>query len=751
MNCILSPASPPSATPCALRFAVQRCTVVATALMVFGTAVAQAADDQPSGSNEADAAVTLPALNVTGASPASAHNETVHGYVAEASSVGTKTNTSILETPQSVSVVTRQQMDLQQPASTSAALRYTAGATSEKFGGFGDYIDLTRIRGVDADYYLDGLRIISNAGSWLPQIDPYTLERVEVLRGPSASIYGQGTGGGIVNQVSRKPQAEAAHELSVQYGSFQRKHIGFDSTGTLNQAQTLLYRFTASGLDSNGQVEDMHHERAYLAPSLTWLPDEHTSWTLMATHSREPQLPNYNSLPAAVLGLNDSPYPKINRRRNFTDMNFEDSSRRQNSVSSLFEHELANGWTFTSNARYMYIDSDLQRGIVYGYQEVNGRPQLKGTYEQTSAKVNTLSMDNNLRGDVELGPTTHTLLAGVDYSKGTLRNNLYSVGPVLFDPYGSRYRPNIVPDFSASRAAPWRVKQELAREGVYLQDQIAYDRWRLTLSARHDWSKTDDETNSYSPIARTTRQYDKKWSGRAGLSYQFDAGVAPYISYSTSFDPLLGTDYSGSAFVPVESKQTEVGIKYQPQDAKTLLSAAVFQLNQTNVKTSDAEHLGFSNQAGEVRTRGLDLQATSEIAEHTHLIASYTYLDNTLTKDTRYQGKSLVQTPQHSAALWLDHLIDRGPLAGLQLGSGVRYLGDTWGDPSNTFKVPGVTLVDVALNYDLGRVLSDLKGSALALNVSNLANRQYVASCSSQMYCFIGQDRTVSASLNYRW
>lgn len=751
MNCILSPVSPLLTTPCTLRFAVQRCTVVATALMVFGTAAAQAADDQRPGTSETDGAYTLPALNVTGASPASGHNETVHGYVAEASSVGTKTNTSILETPQSVSVVTRQQMDLQQPTSTSAALRYTAGATSEKFGGFGDYIDLTRIRGVDADYYLDGLRIISNAGSWLPQIDPYTLERVEVLRGPSASIYGQGTGGGIVNQVSRKPQAEAAHELSVQYASFQRKHIGFDSTGALNQAQTLLYRFTASGLDSNGQVEDMHHERAYLAPSLTWLPDEHTSWTLMATHSREPQLPNYNSLPAAVLGLNNSPYPKINRRRNFTDMHFEDSSRRQNSVSSLFEHELANGWTFTSNARYMYIDSDLQRGIVYGYQEVNGRPQLKGTYEQTSAKVNTLSMDNNLRGDVELGPTTHTLLAGVDYSKGTLRNNLYSVGPVLFDPYGSRYRPNIVPDFSASRAAPWRVKQELTREGVYLQDQVAYDHWRLTLSARHDWSKTDDETNSYSPIARTTRQYDKKWSGRAGLSYQFDAGVAPYISYSTSFDPLLGTDYSGAAFVPVESKQTEVGIKYQPQDAKTLLSAAVFQLNQTNVKTSDAEHLGFSNQAGEVRTRGLDLQATSEIAEHTNLIASYTYLDNTLTKDTRYQGKSLVQTPQHSAALWLDHLIDRGPLAGLQLGSGVRYLGDTWGDPSNTFKVPGVTLVDLALNYDLGRMLSDLKGSALALNVSNLANKQYVASCSSQMYCFIGQDRTVTASLNYRW
>ncbi len=758
MNCSVHLASNSSASQCKLRTTVQRYTLIATTAMAISTSGAHADQAQP-GAQQGDAAVssefegvyTLPALNVIGDSLVTEHNGAVLGYVAEVSRVGTKTDTSILETPQSISVVTRQQMDLQRPTSTSAALRYTAGATSEKFGGFGDYIDLTRIRGVDADYYLDGLRIISNAGSWLPQIDPYTLERVEVLRGPSASLYGQGTGGGIVNQVSRKPQAEVSHELNIQYGSFERKHIGFDTTGPMNEDQTLLYRFTASGLDSNGQVEDVQHERLYLAPSLTWLPDEHTSWTLMATHSREPDLPNYNSLPAAVLGLNNSPYPQIKRRRNFTDMNFEGSSRRQNSLSSLFEHELANGWTFTSNTRYMYIDSDLQRGIVYGYQAVDGRPQLKGTYEQTSAKVNTLSLDNNLRGDIELGPTTHTVLAGIDYSKGTVKNDLYSVGPVLFDPYGSNYRPNITPDFTASRAAPWRVKQALTREGVYLQDQIAYDHWRLTLSARHDWSKTDDQTNSYSATSRTTRQYDKKWSGRAGLSYQFDAGIAPYVSYSTSFDPLLGTDYKGDTFIPVESKQSEVGIKYHPQNSKTLMSAAVFQLNQTNVKTSDADHLGFSNQAGEVRIRGLDLQATSEIAENTNLIASYTYLDNVLIKDSRYQGKQLVQTPEHSAAVWLDYLIGSGPLAGLQLGSGVRYLGETYGDPSNTFKVPDATLVDVALNYDLGHLISEWKGSAVALNVSNLANKQYVASCSSQMYCFIGQDRTVTATLNYRW
>lgn len=730
-------------------------TITASLLLVSGVSVhaESTSADVPwgHGGGTTGSISTLPAVTVTADSALDAGNGPVRGYVAEESGVGTKTNTSILETPQSVSVVTRQQMDLQKPLSTSSALRYTAGATSEKYGGFGSYLDITRIRGVDADYYLDGLRVISNPGSWLPQVDPYSLERVEVLRGPSAAIYGQGTGGGIVNQVSRKPQDTASHELSLQYGSFNRKNIGFDSTGPVNESGTLLYRFTASGLDTEGQVEDVRHKRLYIAPSLTWRPNTQTSWTILATHSREPELPNYNSLPAAVLGLENSPYPQVNRRRNFTDTNFSNSSRKQNSVTSLFQHDFGNGWEFVSNARYMYVQSDIQRGVVYGYQEVNGLPQLKGSYEVTPAKVNTFSMDNHLSGMLKLGATTHTVLAGVDFSKGALKNELYSVGPILSDPYGSEYHPNIVPDFTASRAAPWKVKQDFTRIGLYLQDQIAYDHWRLTLSARHDWSKTDDETNSYSPTSRVTKQDDKKWSGRAGLSYQFDIGLAPYVSYSTSFDPLLGTDYKGDVFVPIESKQTEVGIKYHPRGSRTLLSAAVFELEQTNVKTSDANHLGFSNQAGKVRTRGLDLQVTTELVRNLNLIANYTYLDNELVEDASYQGKSLTQTPKHSASIWMDYLIGKGPLAGLQLGGGVRYLGKTFGHPTNDFELPSATLVDLALSYDLGFISRELEGATFALNVNNLTNKEYVASCTSRLYCFVGQDRTVTATLNYRW
>lgn len=280
---------------------------------------------------------------------------------------------------------------------------------------------------------------------------------------------------------------------------------------------------------------------------------------------------------------------------------------------------------------------------------------------------------------------------------------------------------------------------------------MAWNRWRLTLSGRHDWSNTDHETNSYSPVTVKSRQEDTQWSGRAGLSYQFDIGLAPYISYATSFDPLLGSGYDGKTFLPVETKQSEIGIKYHPQGSKTLLSAALFQLTQSNVKTSDAEHLGFNTQAGEARTRGLDLQATTEIVHNLNLIASYTWLDNTLTRDTKNQGNTLTQVPANSAAAWLDYRFDAGELAGLQLGSGVRYLGTSYGDPANTFKVPATTLVDMAVSYDLGQLTPQLKGTTLAVNVSNLTNQQYVASCTSAMYCFVGQDRSVTASVDYRW
>lgn len=732
------------------------CAAIFAGLAVSNAALVYAEDTSPDVSIEPSTAsdnrpTSLPDVTVT-AEPSGDFGP-VRGYVAEESGIGTKTQTSILETPQSVSVVTRQQIEVQQPLSTSQALRYTAGANSERFGGFGGQLDITRIRGIDADYYLDGLRVISNASTWSAQVDPFTLERIEVLRGPSSFLYGQGTGGGVVNQVSRRPQEASSHEIFIQGGSFNRREIGLDSTGSLNGKGSLLYRFTGTGLDSEGQVEDVRHKRVYLAPALTWRPDENTSWTLLATYSREPEIPDYNSLPAVALGLNGSPFPQVDRKRNYSDMDFQDSSRKQNSVSSLFERTLDNGWKLNSNLRYMYINSDIQRSSVYGFQNRDGHLWLEGTYGLAPSRSHTFQVDNHLSGKFDVGAVSHQLLVGLDYARGSINNDSYRMDPVAFNPYDpTDYRPHVTPDFSDSQNNwPYNVRQDFDRFGLYLQDQIAYDQWRLTLSARHDWSSLDDKSRNYSTEWTKTHQSTQKWSGRAGLSYLFANGIAPYISYATSFDPVLGNDFYGSAFVPTEAKQAELGIKYQSPGSATLLSASVFQLDQTNVKTSDTQHLGFWTQSGKVRSRGVDLQATTEIVQGLNLLANYVYLDNTLVRDAKYKDKSLAQTPRHSASAWLDYLMASGPLEGMKLGVGVRYLGTTWGNPANTFKVPAATLVDLAASYDLGLLSSSLGDAVLSMNVSNLDNKKYVASCTSDTYCFIGQDRVVTTTLSYRW
>ncbi|AOA60012.1 ferric siderophore receptor [Acinetobacter larvae] len=665
--------------------------------------------------------------------------------------VANKIAVDLAETPQSINVVSQQQMALQQAHSSSEALRYSAGLNSEKFGGFGSYLDLTRIRGVDADYYLDGIRVVSNPGSWLPQIDAFGLEKIEVLRGPASATYGQGLGGGVVNQISKRPQEESRHAIQIGYGRYDEKRLGLDSTGPLNQSGSLLYRTVVSALDSDNQIQNSHHRRLYFAPSITWRPNAQLDWTVMGSYTREPELPNYNALPAVFYGLNQSTYPALDRHQSYTDYRANSSSRTQKSLSSLLQYRLNEQWRLVSNARYMHIDSDIYRSIVYGYQEQNGRPMLKGYYEDTPATVSTFSIDQYITGQFNTGALGHDLAVGVDYTTGTLKNALYSVGPILFDPYQPPYHTEVTPDFSSSYAAPWKEQQDFDRIGFYVQDQLSYQGWRLNVAARYDHAKNDQKTNIYSPNVTELNQNEKKWSYRGALSYVFEQGWVPYISYSTAFDPILGTKHDGSLFVPVETKQTELGLKYKMPNQQLLLTAAIFQLNQTNLKTGDAEHLGFNLQAGEVRSRGLDLQAIGKLTPQININAGYTYLDNELIKDTTYQGKGLTQTPEHSATLWLDYHFDRTMLAGLTLGTGVRYLGSSYGDPKNHFKVPAATLWDISLHYALDAMLPSLKQSSIALKVDNVSNKHYVASCTSQMYCFVGQDRNVRLSFDYQW
>jgi iron complex outermembrane receptor protein len=293
-------------------------------------------------------------------------------------------------------------------------------------------------------------------------------------------------------------------------------------------------------------------------------------------------------------------------------------------------------------------------------------------------------------------------------------------------------------------------RQNWNRVGVYAQDQIRLDKLAITFGGRQDWSmlSTVDHLNG-----GTARQDDSAFTGRVGAVYLFDNGLAPYASYSTSFEPVLGTDYGGGAFRPTKTRQTEVGIKYQPFGKDSYVALSGFDITQENVSTADPLHPFYNVQTGEVRSRGIEVEARAALTDNLDLIGAYTYLDTVVQKDTDSGnvGKRFVAVPEQLASLWTNYRFTDGALAGLSLSGGVRYVGKSAGDPANSFSVPAATLFDAAIRYDFGATRPNLKGLQAALNVSNVFNRTYVASCFNMGGCFYGNGRLVTASLSYRW
>ncbi len=291
-----------------------------------------------------------------------------------------------------------------------------------------------------------------------------------------------------------------------------------------------------------------------------------------------------------------------------------------------------------------------------------------------------------------------------------------------------------------------RVKQT----GLYVQDQIKLDNFILTIGGRHDWAKVDNND-----LLADTRamQNDNKFTGRVGLTYVTSFGLAPYISYTESFLPSVGTtapDRGGKAFKPQLGKQYEVGVKYQPDDS-TLLTASVFEIKQQNVLTGDLQYLEYQIQEGEVSSRGVELEGKSSFS-NIDLIASLSYLDVFYSK-SNYDNKgnrSEAQAPW-AASVWADYHFTGNVLQGVTLGGGARYTGKSYGDSANTFKTPSFVIYDATLSYDLAALDPGFKGVSTSLNVQNLFDREYVSSCNYSFGCYYGQQRTAALEVKYDW
>ncbi|GGF62860.1 TonB-dependent receptor [Azorhizobium oxalatiphilum] len=674
----------------------------------------------------------------------------VDGFVATRTGTGSKTDAPIIEIPQTINVVTADQMQAQGAQSVSEALRYTPGVRSEGYGAASPFDVFTQVRGFRADLYLDGLRLPTGNvdGTASGVMDTWGLERLEVLQGPASGLYGQSGPGGIINMVSKRPTATPLHEVQVQGGSFDRIQGAFDFGGPVNGSDQLLYRFTGLALNTGSQLDYAENDRVYVAPAVTWKPNADTSLTILAMYQRDNgNWPFFNYMPA-IGSLYSFNGLKIGTDTYLGEPDFDQLKRTQASIGYEFQHRFNEHFAFKQNLRFNSNDF-FTRGAVTGRAYLNDDGTIDRLGIRVDNDVETFAVDNQLKIDFATGPVTHDAVIGLDYWHER-SNYLFTAGSapslnVFLPVYNTG--PVTTDDMSLTS-----YNSTLEQVGVYVQDRIKFDRWVATLGGRYDRATSDLNNNETTfASASTSHQSDGAFTGRAGLTYLFESGFAPYVSYATSFQPEAGVDaVTDSAFKPSKGKQFEVGVKYQPPGMKALFTIAAFDLTQTNMVTTD--ELFMQRQIGEVNVKGIEFEAKAEITPNFNIIASYAYLDPKITQSANPAevGLELFSTPNHQGAFWGDYGFTNGALAGLTLGAGVRYVGSTT-DSTNTLEVPAVTLFDARVKYDLGKLAPQLVGASFAVTATNIFDTEYVSQCDGDTMCTYGTRRVVLATLNYKW
>ncbi|GAB4058896.1 TonB-dependent siderophore receptor [Uliginosibacterium sediminicola] len=676
----------------------------------------------------------LPAVTVRARAEQETATGPVSGYVAKRSATGTKTDTPIIETPQSITVISREQMTTQATQTVGEALRYTSGVLAEQYGGTDLRIDQFMLRGYSSSMpYLDGLTTASRYTLLSENVEPYGLERVEVLRGPSSVLYGQNIPGGLVSLQSKRPTDEAFGEVGLQTGNYGRAEATFDLGGPLGESGQLSYRLTGLTRNTGTQVDEVDSKRYYLAPSLTWKPTANTRLTVLAKIQRQEDGYSTQYLPASTT-LNAGTYGRVPTSLFTGEQDLNKVNRTQQSLGYSLEHSLNSAWTFRQNLRLSQTRTDI--GYVYAAGLATGTSKLNRYTLAADAKQLNLAVDTQAESRFRLANTEHKALIGVDYFRAhdhwSEQDGDATALDILNPVYGQSYTlPEV--DFA--------TEDTLKQIGLYLQDQVRLGAWSFTGGLRRD--QADTKTINLL-AASTTKQTDRKLTGRLGLVYLFDNGFAPYASYSTSFTPTIGTRFDGSPFKPTTARQAELGLKYQAPDAKSFITTSLYQLTQQNGLTSDPDHLYYYVQTGEVQVRGAEVSSTVELRRGLSAIAAYTLMDAEITKSNDgYTGKTPKDVPRQMASLWLDQKFG-STWKGMQAGAGIRYIGYRYGSNDNSLRIPANTFVDAMLGYTLGQW-------SFALNVRNLFDKVTVATCDSSSRCVYGLRRSVIASSNYRW
>lgn len=693
-------------------------------------------------------------------------------YVGLSSRTATKTDVAIGETPRAISIVTREQMDDRASISIADALQYTPSIQANYFGEDNkqDWFVIRGFKQANSGLYQDGTRLYSS-GFYSWQIDPFGLERVEILRGPGSALYGQTPPGGVINVISKRPQFDGGSgQFAIEYGTDDRKQISLDVNSEVNDK--MAFRLQALGRKNGSRVDGVEAERIFIAPSLAYKFTDDTKITLLTSYQKDDSDPYLQFLPMEGT-LTSNPNGKISDSTAVGNTDWETFEREQLSVGYEFEHHFNDSTYFMQNTRYSKMDINLRQMYSLGYAKDN----LLGAYDPTDSQIlrgasteegtsDAFNIDNRVVHTFKTGIVEHTLLAGIDYQNIDIDSKDYAADPFvadgnssigvpvpgvglvpianpLFDVFNPSYSNNVTLLNSSFGVVDESDRQTTKTKnnqlGLYLQDQMMIaDKWAVQVGVRYDDSQNKTHNTS---TGKKTKVDNEEWTTNLGVAYLMDNGFTPYVSYAQSFNPIIQLDVNGDPAKPERGEQYEVGLKYQPRSFEGYFNIAAFEVSKENLARTVNNQL---TQIGEVRNRGIELEAVANVTEELTLIGNVSFIDSEITEDANnsYVGKTPSQIADQLASAWANYRFLSGPLDGLTVGAGARYIGDSYADNTETNVVPSYTLFDATLSYRI----EDYKFQVAA---KNLADKEYVATC--DFYCFYGDRRNVIASVTYDW
>lgn len=605
------------------------------------------------------------------------------------------------------------------------ALQYQAGILAEPFGA-DNKVEWFKIRGFDASVAVDG-NITTPNGYFVWTPNSYGLEKIEVLKGANSFLYGSGESGGVVNLVTKRPKDNPAGELSINSGTNDRYGISGDYSGVLNDDKSLRYRLVSQYSKEGSDIDFAKMKHYYLAPSLTWDINDQTSLTLLTSYQHEKGRPTNGFLPFYGTVLN-TPYGKINRHTSMGEPDFDILDRDEYALGYELSHRFDNGWKFSQNYRFSFMD--LYERNVFAYGSDNDRKVHRG-YTYTDGNSKSHNIDNRLSKSWKNDRFENTLLMGIDYIHAQSDGNNNGFGYVpdmdMFDPqHGSHI------DISYT---PYHTK--LRQFGSYVQNQFKWDKhWLVNLGVRHDKVKADSDMTNVKDHGKYSHN-----TFNAGMMYIATNGLAPYFNYSESFRPVLGTDGYGRPYRPYEGRQYETGLKYSPDWLDGTFTMAYFDLQEKNALVADSSNI--QSQVGKRKSRGVELQADVNITDNWKMAASYTYMNPKQDLSTNDTIRTPLM-PHHMANAQVQYHFNSGALNGLILGTGLRYIGSSTDNQYYAgYKIPSYTLWDAMAQYQVN------KDWQLQLNARNLTDKKYVSGCS--FYCYYGAARSVEGTLSYKW